>query len=115
MRHSQKPSGEIIHYLYDALRPEEFEVFPPALADTQVQISYAALPEAITDAASTQELKQEGEHAPALVDYLLYRAFQKEADTVPAYHDRAAMHLAQFQAALTGSVAAKAATTPNSG
>jgi|GEM_PF-5347576 len=99
---SDKPKGEILHYLYDPLHGGQFEVWPPALNGTQIEIRYAALPQTITDAASTQALVQEGELAPALVDYVLYRAFQKEADTVPAFHDRAALHLAQFQNALGG-------------
>ncbi|MBN9403374.1 MAG: hypothetical protein J0I30_11270 [Burkholderiales bacterium] len=98
-------SAEIIHYLYNALRGSVYEVYPPARSGVQVQISYAALPEAITAHDSTVDLVQEGEHAADLVDYVLYRAFLKEADTVPAFQARAAQHYAAFQGALTGAVA----------
>lgn len=95
-------AAEIIHYLYSDLRGDQFETYPPARAGTKVEISYAALPIPITTYNSTTELSQEGELAPALVDYVLYRAFLKEADTVPAFHARAAQHYAAFRMVLTG-------------
>lgn len=110
---SQPKSKEIIHYIYNDIRGNEFEVYPPAREDVEVEISYAKMPAAISSYSSTQELKEEGEHAQALIDYVLYRAFQKEADTVPAFHDRAMQHYGMFQSALAGSIAAKAATSPN--
>jgi len=101
-------SAEIIHYLYNALRGGVYEVYPPARAGVQVRISYAAPPEAIETSDSEVELAEEGEHAAELVDFILYRAFLKEADTVPAFQARAAQHYAAFQSALTGTT-----TSPN--
>ena len=110
-----RKSAEILHYIYDDIRGHEFEVYPPAREEVDVRISYAKVPASIDTAASTLELTEEGELASVLVDYVLYRAFLKEADTVPAYHDRAAAHYTKFQSVLTGAIAAKAETSPNQG
>lgn len=112
---SMPKASEIVHYMYDEMRSSEFYVYPPARTDVKVEINYAKLPEIITGAQSEQELVQEGEYASALVDFVLFRAFQKEADTVPAFMERAMQHYSKFNAAFTGSVATQAATSPNQG
>lgn len=110
---SMPQADEILHFLYDPKRGDEFEVYPPAVADTQVEIVYAKPPAAIDSPDSEIDLTEEGEYGAALADWILYRAFLKEADTVPAFQQRAAQHAAAFQAELTGAVAAKAATSPS--
>lgn len=110
---SQVKALEIRHFLYDERSPNQFDVYPPARDGVVVELSYAKRPAAVTQASSTVELEEEGEYAPALVDYILYRAFLKEADTVPAFHQRAAQHLAACHSTLTGDVTAKAVTSPN--
>ncbi|MDS1141716.1 hypothetical protein RE432_14840 [Pusillimonas sp. SM2304] len=111
---SQAPAREIQHYLYDQRDPGHFDVFPPARADVTVQISYAKPPEPISE-PDTTDLVQEGVYATACVDYVLYRAFLKEADTVPAFHGRALQHLTMAQATLTGDIPTKASAGPNQG
>lgn len=103
--------AEIRHYLYDVRDPSHFDVYPPAKPDVKVEISYAKLPEVVTN--TDTELTQEGEFSTALVDYVAYRCFLKEADTVPAFHQRAAQHLQIAQATLTGNVQTKVATSPS--
>lgn len=108
---SMPKAAEIKHYLCDELDPGRFDVYPPAREDVRVEVSYAKLPAVLTDTST--ELEQEGEYATALIDYVLYRAFLKEADTVPAFHARAMQHLQVATATLTGDMAVKAATSPN--
>lgn len=110
---SQGKAQEIRHFLYDERSPGQFDVYPPARAGVVIELSYAKVPAAVTQADGNKDLAEEGAHAPALVDYVLYRAFLKEADTVPAFHQRAAQHLAACQSTLTGDVTAKAMTSPN--
>ncbi|KDC15270.1 DUF6682 family protein [Bordetella bronchiseptica] len=110
---SQAKAQEIRHFLYDERSPGQFDVYPPARAGVVVELSYAKVPAAVTAASADLDLVEEGAYAPALVDYILYRAFLKEADTVPAFHQRAAQHLAACQATLTSDVTAKAVTSPN--
>ncbi len=104
MWRSSTPAQEILHYLYNTNRPGQFEVYPPARDGVTVEVSYAKIPVEIATYNSETELKEEGTYAQALVDYVLYRAFLKEADTVPAFHERAAQHYLAFQSALTGTV-----------
>ncbi|WP_287814523.1 DUF6682 family protein [Achromobacter sp.] len=110
---SQSKAQEIRHFLYDERSPGQFDVYPPARAGVVIELSYAKLPAPVTKDDGDKELAEEGAYAPALVDYVLYRAFLKEADTVPAFHQRAAQHLAACQATLTSDVTAKAMTSPN--
>ena len=107
---SMAPMPEIQHYLHDQREPKTFEVYPPARAGVEVQISYAKPPAAIT--GDNDELTEEGVYATAAVDYVLYRAFLKEADTVPAFHQRAMQHFAMAQAVLTGDIQTKIAAGP---
>ncbi len=110
---SQAKAMEVRHFLYDERSPGQFNVYPPARAGVVVEVSYAKRPVPVTQDQGDVDLVEEGEYAPALVDYVLYRAFLKEADTVPAFHQRAAQHLAACQSILTGDVTAKAMTSPN--
>jgi len=109
----QAAAQEIRHFLYDERSPGQFDVYPPARAGVVIELSYAKLPGAVTHDMGDTELEAEGEYGPALLDYVLYRAFLKEADTVPAFHQRAAQHLAACHSTLTGDVTAKAMTSPN--
>lgn len=111
---SMPKATELRHFVYDERTPERFDVYPPARQGVVVELCYAALPEPILDAdLPSADLVQEGEYAPALVDYVLYRAFLKEADTVPAFHQRAAAHLQACHAILQGDVPVKAVVSPN--
>jgi len=103
---------EIKHYLYDERDPGHFDVYPPAGTAVQVELKYAELPAV---AVAADDLTQEGAYYTALIDYVAYRAFLKECDTVPAFQARAAQHLQMFQAVLSGTVQPKLATIPNQG
>lgn len=94
-RGSMKTSGEILHYVYDATTPREFEVYPPATAGTKVLVQYANEPD---DIAMSASLDAEGALAMALVDFVAARAFQKEAEDVPAMTARADQHMGLFMA-----------------
>lgn len=112
---SMAESAEILHYMYDDMQPEVFYVYPPARDAVVVEINYAKLPEEITSDDSTAELKQEGEYASGLIDFVLYRAFLKEADTTPAFMERAMQHYTKFNSAFSGTVATQVVTSPNQG
>ena len=70
---SGKQSAEIVHYLYDEADGSQFEVYPPALAGTQIRLSYAKPPTVITDLNTT--LADEGDIGVAYIDFVLHRAF----------------------------------------
>lgn len=41
---SGKQSSEVVHFMYDPLRPKAFEVYPPAKLGARLSIQYAAIP-----------------------------------------------------------------------
>jgi hypothetical protein len=93
---NEAESGEIMHVMY---RPEDFgsyQVYPPAINGTQINIDYAKPPPEVTSGTLDTVLDAEGKYAPALIDYLAYRMFQKESDTNPGFTNRAAAHYASF-------------------
>ncbi|MFT0547863.1 DUF6682 family protein [Allopusillimonas ginsengisoli] len=104
-------ANEIEHFLYDPRDPGHFEVYPPAGTGLKVLLSYAKLP--VTSIRAGDNLQPEGEYATAFIEYVLYRAFSKEADTVPAFHARAMQHLQMFRQILGDSVQARLATGPD--
>jgi len=76
--HASTPSAEISQFTYDDRTPKDFFVYPPAVASTQIQISYAAIPPAVT--AATDELEIGLESMEAVVNYVAYRAKSKDSE-----------------------------------
>lgn len=80
-------ADEIVHVMYRELEPKVYDTYPPAKAGTQIKISYAKPPTDFTTAdlaaSPPPTLTAEGELASALIDYVLHRAFGKQADTSP--------------------------------
>lgn len=68
----------ILHYMFVAERRFQFRVVPPAVVGTKIEITYSAIPPAI--AATTDLIVLQDHCGPALVDYLLFRAFGKDAE-----------------------------------
>lgn len=101
-------STTVKHYMHDPLEPKAFQVYPPATAGTQVQAVWSVMP---TDAAAdTDAIDIDPIWEPAIVDYILYRAYARNADDGNA--GRAALHRDSFMLALTGKTQADAATNP---
>lgn len=97
------------NYCYDPRTPRVFWVYPPAVADAQVEAKYQAAPSAMT--ATTDTVPLNDMYLNALLDYTLYRAFTKDAE-FNATADRAKMHLAAFEQATGAKVQADAASAP---
>lgn len=82
---------EVKHYTFDAREPRVFYVYPPALSGASVEMVYSAYPANITEPAAnalytavTGDLSVQDIFANALTNYILYRAFSKDAETVNA-------------------------------
>lgn len=116
--HSDPASTRIEHYVFDDLDPTTFYVYPPA-ADTGavVEILYSTVPAPhdLSDFAvySLEAFKLNDAHAPAATDYILYRAFAKDAET-PQNLNRSRMHYQNYAQQLTGKRQADQAYSPNS-
>ena len=108
--HSGTPNLAVKHYVFAELDPKRFYVFPPQPPTPGfVELVYSAAP---PDALSTGDITLDDIYGPALVDYMLYRAFSKDtefaADSGPA-----AAHQRAFMASLTGKAQAELGTNPN--
>lgn len=90
------PKTAIRQYTYDDRYPLEFYVYPPAKADSAVDLVYSRPPAEIT--ASTDDLALESVYLPAVVSYVLHRALAKDSEY--ASGQLAVMHYQAFQDAL---------------
>lgn len=111
---SMPPTSATIHYMYSELEPREFLVYPPAVAGTPLRATFAAYPADVpeptgatfSDVTGTTAL--EARWDAALLDYVLYRAWSKDAEYA-ANEQRANAHLGLF----TTSVAVQATPAKN--
>lgn len=102
-----KPSRTVLEYAIDQRLPTQFEVYPPAVAGTQVRALVSAAPEpvcvlnpggtALADPDETIGLAN-GFDGP-LVDLVLARLFMLDANE-PAYQARGGAHLQAAERAL---------------
>lgn len=94
-------AGVIRHFMFDERTPRTFYVYPPAANAQKLEIAYSKSPVDISNTST--ELTQEDVYAHGLVDYVLYRAFSKDAEFA-GNAERAALHYRQFTTlAATGS------------
>lgn len=83
-------------YAYDpAMDPAVMWVNPPAAADDKAEIVYAANPAAVN---LSNDVPVEDRYIPYLVDYILFRAFSKDADYA-GQDGRAEIHRKRFMEA----------------
>lgn len=107
--HGEPASITVEHYIYEpAADPLRFYVYPPATDAVRLEIIYSVPPQphgaAQASDGSTELLNYPDVYAPALVDYVLFRAFSKDAEH-QANMARANMHHGAFVVALGGAVA----------
>jgi len=99
------PSTGVVHYTYDQREPKVFYVYPPATSATSLELVYSAYPTDIAEPSSgtytaiTGNLGVADTFANALVDYILYRAYMKDAEFA-GVAGRAQAHYAAFANAL---------------
>jgi len=88
-------------YCYDLLLPQQFLVYPPALATAQLEVVYDALPtqHALTEEQLTTDtttaISVDDIYSGPLLDFMLYRAFTTDAEYA-ANAERAQQHLNAF-------------------
>lgn len=85
--HNQTQAVDIVHYTYDPRDPLAFFTYPPATAAAQLEIVYSAYPtDVAVPAAGTDYTAVSGNislpdiYGNALLDYILYRAYLKDAE-----------------------------------
>lgn len=111
-------SDSIQLYVFDPRVPKQFMVYPPATTAARLEVVYSAVPAAhtltapqLSDPSTAEVIRIDDSYANALIDYILYRAYVKDA-SVSANAARAVAHYQAFQTALTGAAQVNAASQP---
>jgi len=108
--HNETPNPVVKHYMFDPKTPRIFYVYPPQPpAPRYVEISYSAAP---SDVGFTNPIALDDVYAGALLDYVLYRAYQKDADYA-ANAARMEYHRKAFLAGIAGKEAGDQMAEPS--
>lgn len=116
--HTETPTVNIQHWMFDPRQPKEFFVYPPASAQAQIEVVYTApvgahslTEEQLLDSGTAEVILLDDVYAAPLVDWILYRAYSKDAEYGENLN-RAAGHLQAFQSALGIKSASDTAADP---
>jgi hypothetical protein len=119
--HSETGTVNIQHYMYDPRQPKEFFVYPPATTAAQVEVVYAdapsahALTESQLDPAAgspnTTVINLDDIYMSPMIDWVLYRAYSKDAE-YGANEQRAQAAYGAFNAAIGAKSQTDSAVAP---
>ena len=113
--HTETAGVNIEHYMFDPKLPREFLVYPPASTAAQLEVVFSSVPtdhDPSTDySASNETIKIVDSYANAILDYVLYRAYSKDAEYA-ANGQRAVQHYQAMQAAVGTKTQTDNATVP---
>lgn len=116
--HATTPAATVLHSMYDERDPLVFYVYPPATTAATLQMQYAKVPTDIATPSSDLLAGVSGDlsvgdlFVNALLDYVLFRAYSKEAEFA-ADPVRANAALARYGSALGVEIKATLAFSPN--
>ena len=105
---------KIEHFIFDPADPKHFYVYPKATNSFTLEIIYSSVPSAVTItnfSTDTQVIGVDDVYSNCILDYVLYRAYQKDSEFA-GNAQRAMMHYQGFSNALGVKTQADAATTP---
>ena len=109
----QETAVNIDHYIYDERDPKSFYIYPrPTSGPHAIEICYPFAPEAIEIAnfdTDTQAISIDDSFLNPILDFMLYRAYSKDADYA-ANGQRAQMHLQAAEGAVGRKTEADSAT-----
>lgn len=112
-------SAVVNHIIYDPVTPRDFYVVPGNNGSGKIEAAFSvratpiALPGSPLSLASyTANIPVDDIYANAILDYVLYRALQKEL-AVPGAAEKAMMHYQAFAGAIGASAQAMPRTTPS--
>lgn len=97
------------HYTFDELDPRTFYVYPPNDGNGHVEVVYAVEP---TQVASGGNISIPDIHTNNLLDYILYRAYAKEADHA-GNEQRSHQHYKAMVSSLGIKIQLDSVTSPN--
>lgn len=106
------PTQQLVeNYIYDNRRPTEFSVYPPNDGTGHIEVVYMAIPARFT--SDEDELVVDDTYIPALVNYIVYRAYCKESEYAPGIQNAQA-YFSAYQQELLSALSVRDSTTPNS-
>lgn len=108
--HVENSAAAVQHYIYDPNVPTIFYVYPPNTGSGTVELIYAATPTGATTEGTTVSLSDF--YVPAILNYVMYRAYSKDAD-YSSNDANAKAYFQAFEAALAGKQAFEGVTNPN--
>lgn len=93
--HAATPSASARHFIFDPKNPKTFYVSPPqpATGMGHIEVSFSASPPPLASLANNIPL--DDTYESVLLDYVLYRAYSKDADSQPSLQ-RATTHYQAF-------------------
>ncbi len=99
-------SASVEHMIYDIATPDEFLVYPPTLANKNIEVSAILIPVSLAPgndpfdvSTYTFTVQVPGIYQQAVTDYVLFRAYSMDVD-LPGVGQRAAFHQQEFASAL---------------
>lgn len=101
------------NYVFDNRDPQTFYVYPPAIVSTVLEIVYSRVPvEITTGTLASQDLTPADTYIDPLLNYVLFRAYSKDADFA---HNAnlAALYIAAVDRALGVKTRSDAAFSPD--
>lgn len=108
--HSSTPNAQVLHYTFDMRDPKNFYVYPPQPDPAgYVELVYAGTPPLLE---LNDPVAIDAVYENALLDYVLYRAFSKDAEYA-ADGNRAVLHWQAFSDAITTKEAVDRGVEPN--
>ena len=114
--HDPANSGTFaMHYVYDDRDPKTFYLYPGVPAAHPIEIVYSVAPAAAVIAnfdTDTQVIALDDIYANPILDFMLYRAYSKDANYT-ANAGRAQMHYQAFAEALGAKTQADMGVSPN--
>lgn len=103
--HASTTTVDIEHFVYDERDPKTFYLYPRPKLGCKIHIIYTSVPTPISlskfDGTDDTKISVDDIYANAILDYILYRAFSKDAEYTQDMN-RATGHYAAFKAAMTG-------------
>ena len=106
----------VLNYVYDVRNRKTFYVYPPqpTVSPNQIEITYAGIPARFSDPDAggsktkfDDTIKLDDIYAPALVAYVLHRAYVKDVAAEAGSMQKSQMYFDWFGAMITGNADAK--------
>ncbi|ATQ79230.1 hypothetical protein CR152_32155 (plasmid) [Massilia violaceinigra] len=103
-----RAKAKVLHFCFSGDDPKTFYVFPPSPGGNAVTAVYEAIPPALT---LNDPISLDDSYVGALLDYLMYRAYEKDSEYAPENAGFAALHRGAFNALVKGKAPPAAPST----